>query len=204
MNHTTPNALTSDIVKISESTIGGQEIPTVSARDLHAGLGVGKDFSTWVKSQIKRARLFEGRDFITVAQKGVGGKFDSIEYHLTIDAAKHISMLSNTEKGFEIREYFITCEKRLAVVTNSLEALIKEKLTLARLFEVPMHMAQVELVKQVREETGRDLSPWLKLSSAQVGLSPEDEMLEPTQIGKHFGIGPQKVNKMLAEAGLQL
>ncbi len=113
-------------------------------------------------------------------------------------------MLSNTEKGFEIREYFITCEKRLAVVTNSLEALIKEKLTLARLFEVPMHMAQVELVKQVREETGRDLSPWLKLSSAQVGLSPEDEMLEPTQIGKHFGIGPQKVNKMLAEAGLQL
>jgi anti-repressor protein len=62
-----------ELIKISESDIDGRQIQTVSARDLHAFLEIGKDFSTWIKAQIERARLLEGRDFlkeINIPQKG--------------------------------------------------------------------------------------------------------------------------------------
>jgi prophage antirepressor-like protein len=35
-----------------------------------------------------------------------------IDYHLTLQGAMHIAMISNTEKGFEVRDYFIECEER--------------------------------------------------------------------------------------------
>lgn len=100
-------------ISIIEESIGGSAVQSVNARDLHAGLGVGKDFSSWIKAQIKRADLVENKDFLTFTQKGVGGKFDSIDYHLTIEAAKNIAMLSGTAKGKEVRAYFIECERKL-------------------------------------------------------------------------------------------
>nr|MBU2717609.1 hypothetical protein [Acidithiobacillus ferridurans] len=39
-----------------------------------------------------------------------GGR-PSKEYHLTIEAAKHISMAEHTPKGQEARQYFIECER---------------------------------------------------------------------------------------------
>jgi anti-repressor protein len=101
----------SNIVKINDTDFGGEVKRTVDGRDLRAALAVRKDYSNWMKAQIKRARLVENRDYITFAQKGVGGQFDSTEYHLTIEAGKHIAMMSGTDKGFEVREYFIECER---------------------------------------------------------------------------------------------
>ena len=68
----------------------------MNARDLHAFLEVKKDFSDWIKKQIERARLLEGRDYIIFPQKGenTGRGRSSLEYHLTIEAAKHIAMMS--------------------------------------------------------------------------------------------------------------
>lgn len=100
------------LVKITPAIIAGKTVQTANARELHAFLGVAKDFSNWIKAQIKRAMLTEGADYITSAQKGDGGKFGSIEYHLTIEAGKHIAMLSGTAKGKEARDYFIECERR--------------------------------------------------------------------------------------------
>lgn len=42
----------------------------MSARDLHAFLRVGKDFSTWIKVQIARARFLEHQDFEVLPLKG--------------------------------------------------------------------------------------------------------------------------------------
>ena len=103
---------TMELVKITPAIIAGKTVQTANARELHAFLGVAKDFSNWVKAQIKRAMLTEGVDYITNAQKGDGGKFGSIEYHLTTEAGKHIAMLSGTTKGKEVREYFLECERR--------------------------------------------------------------------------------------------
>ena len=55
-----------ELIRIDQQEIGGSNIQTVNARDLHAFLGVGKDFSNWIKKQIERARLVEGRDYIVI------------------------------------------------------------------------------------------------------------------------------------------
>lgn len=112
-----------ELIAITESTIGTEAVQTVNARELHAFLGVSKDFSDWTKMQIERARLIEGRDYCTQVvdspvnhQKGEKSNLHfgrpKIDYHLTIEAAKHIAMMSGTDKGFEVRDYFIECERR--------------------------------------------------------------------------------------------
>ncbi len=105
------NAL-ANIIPINKGQVGTDVKDTVNARQLHAGLELKKDFSDWIKAQILRARLVENMDFVTVPQKGVGGKFSSTEYHLTIDSAKHIAMMSGTDKGVDVRRYFIECESK--------------------------------------------------------------------------------------------
>lgn len=99
-------------IAISTTPIAGQSVQTANARDIHKELGVKKDFSDWVKVQINRADLVENADYVTVPLKGVGGKFDSVEYHMTIESGKHIAMMSATAKGKEVRNYFIECEKK--------------------------------------------------------------------------------------------
>lgn len=99
---------------ISTTNINGQAIQTVNAREVHANLEIGKDFSGWIKAQIKRADLTEGRDYL-ITQKGEqrpSGTKWLTEYHLTIEAGKNIAMLSGTPKGKEVRAYFLECERR--------------------------------------------------------------------------------------------
>lgn len=112
------------LIPLSQSSFGDEIKQTVNGRNLHAFLDVGKDFTNWVKVQIDRARLKENRDFVVFAQKGVnpsGGR-PTMEYHFTIDAAKHISMMSGTDKGYEAREYFLECERIAKQPTRSLSA----------------------------------------------------------------------------------
>lgn len=110
-----------ELVKIERSQIDGQSVQTVNARELHGYLGVGKDFSNWIKAQIKRADLVEGVDYVVLALLGdpMNPK-PAREYALTLDSAKNIAMLSGTAKGKEVRAYFIECERKvLAPVVNS-------------------------------------------------------------------------------------
>lgn len=105
-----------ELIKIEGRPVGTEVVQTVAARELHEYLGVAKDFTSWIKAQLKRSRLIDGRDYISgvFTQKGenpLGGR-PMNEYHLTIDAAKHIAMMSGTEKGYEVRDYFIECERR--------------------------------------------------------------------------------------------
>ena len=103
-----------ELIKIENQRVGdGPPVQTVNARDLHAFLEVKKDFSDWIKKQIERARLLEGRDYIIFPQKGenTGRGRSSLEYYLTIEAAKHIAMMSGCDKGFEVRNYFLECER---------------------------------------------------------------------------------------------
>lgn len=84
-----------------------------NARDLHTFLEVGKDFSTWIKDRIQQHGFEENQDFIVIPKFGEnpnGGR-PFKEYHLTIEAAKHISMAEHTPKGKEARQYFIECER---------------------------------------------------------------------------------------------
>jgi len=102
------------LLPISKETIGNSAVNTIDGRKLHAFLGIKKDYSDWIKVQIKRAHLVENEDFVVLPQKGenLSGGRPSLEYHLTLEAGKHISMMSGANKGKEVRDYFIECEKR--------------------------------------------------------------------------------------------
>lgn len=133
----------------------GTEVNTVNARELWEAIEVKKDFSSWIKAQINRARLLENRDFITLTQKGerkpgVRGASFSKEYFLTLDAAKHVVMISGTEKGFELRDYFIECEKRLAEIkANPLMALMdKPKSEMAFEFAIMLEEGEKKYEKE--------------------------------------------------------
>ena len=107
---------TTNLIPISQLVINAESTQTFDARHLHSSLAVRKDFSNWIKAQIRRARLVENRDYIAFTQKGERENqwVTAIEYHLTINAGKHICMISGTKKGWEVREYFIAKEQEAA------------------------------------------------------------------------------------------
>ena len=69
----------------------------------------------------------ENKDFCTSSQlcdTANGGYVEKIEYHITLDTAKHIAMMENTDRGFEVRDYFIQCEKQLKQVMSTKDSLL--------------------------------------------------------------------------------
>jgi phage anti-repressor protein len=122
-----------ELIQISNRKIGDNFVNSVSARELHKALGVKKQFSEWIKAQIERGMFDKDIDFMVVwsePQKGFAflseaellEKFKTVQqatasgyqsdYILTLDTAKHISLMSGTAKGKEVRNYFIEVEKR--------------------------------------------------------------------------------------------
>lgn len=86
---------------------------TVSARELHKALGIKYDFSRWVKSNF--SEFVENTDFfgghIDVRGNQYGGTQTLDDYDLTIDMAKHLCLMSKTEKGKKCRQDLIELEK---------------------------------------------------------------------------------------------
>jgi phage anti-repressor protein len=105
------------LIPYHDRLVGGDTIPTVDGRDLHTFLAIARDYADWIKRQIKRAGLVEHRDYevsYTHVENPLGGR-PSVEYFVSFDAAKHIGMLSNTDKGRQVREYFLACEKAVTM-----------------------------------------------------------------------------------------
>ncbi|MDS1315809.1 antA/AntB antirepressor family protein [Aliarcobacter butzleri] len=98
-----------EIIKISSEFIGIEKVNSVNARELHQVLEIGKDFTTWMNTQINSLGLEKNVDYIVYEVKGNGRP--QKEYIITTDTAKHISMASRTAKGKEVRNYFIQIEK---------------------------------------------------------------------------------------------
>ena len=98
--HTTAHATAYSRSPKRWSEIHGAVASAVNARDLHAFLEVKKDFSTWIKKQIERARLLENRDYVIFAQKGenTGRGRSSLDYHLAIEAAKLFDAVTDWRK----------------------------------------------------------------------------------------------------------
>ena len=86
--------------------------PTVSARDLHQKLGIEKRFSAWFEAN--SSGFIENEDFTSVLTSTVvnnGAERPLQDYSMTTDMAKHIALMSRTEKGKECRQALIQLEK---------------------------------------------------------------------------------------------
>ena len=84
----------------------------VSARELHEALEISKRFSVWFETNSQG--FVEGEDFTSVLSGTVvnnGAIRELQDYEMTIDMAKHICLMSRTEKGKQCRQYLIDLEK---------------------------------------------------------------------------------------------
>lgn len=152
-----------EIIEIKNTADGS----VVSARELHQFLESKQEFSHWVKNRIDKYGFEENKDFYKLYFDVEGNllkishdKFlrtdnqevttvHRIDYVLTLEMAKELSMIENNSKGKLARKYFIECEKRLREETTlkSIEPSEFEKEVLkARLME-----AEAQLLKEKRE-----------------------------------------------------
>lgn len=108
-----------ELMAIESRQIGEGEIQTVNARDLHSFIEAKKDFSTWIKDRIEKYGFTENQDFVCSPILGSGhgkgiasvGGHNRIDYHLSLDMAKELSMVERNDKGKQARQYFLECER---------------------------------------------------------------------------------------------
>ena len=111
-----------ELLKIDTSNA---ERITVSARDLHEALEVKTQFKDWFPRMCEYG-FEDGKDFCSFLSESTGGR-PSQDAQITVDMAKEIAMLQRTEKGKEVRKYFIQVEKEW----NSPERVMARALTIA-------------------------------------------------------------------------
>lgn len=100
-----------EIIKITEHD--GKR--AVNARELHQFLENKREFATWMKQRIEQYGFVENQDYVVFDKfvKNSNGGRPTIEYALSIDMAKELSMVENNERGRQARKYFIECERKV-------------------------------------------------------------------------------------------
>lgn len=105
-----------ELLKINYET----EQPTVSARDLHAGLEIKSKYADWFKN-MSTYGFTENEDYMTVSKNlENGGRI--IEHFISVDMAKQICMIQRNEKGRR-------CGSRMLTRENTDSALQRSKTT---------------------------------------------------------------------------
>ena len=88
----------------------------MNARELWAKLEVKTRFNDWIKLRIEKYDFVQGIDFVTtekiVALESTAYGQDKIDYFISLDMAKELSMVENNAQGKSARRYFIECEKQ--------------------------------------------------------------------------------------------
>ena len=113
------------------------------------------------------------------------------DYLLTIDMAKELCMMSKTEKGKEVRKYFIQVEKNW----NSPEMVMHRALEFSNARIKQLKLENKNLTIQLEESNK-------KASYLDVILGTPDA-LAVTQIAADYGYGAVTFNKLLHKVGIQ-
>lgn len=116
------------LIPINQTKFDNQVKQTINARDLHLFLEVQSRFADWIKNRIEKYDFIESIDFMKVSKILETQKGYQIDYFLTLEMAKELSMVENNEKGRQARRYFIEKEKeanrkQIALPTTYKEAL---------------------------------------------------------------------------------
>lgn len=113
-----------ELIKVEKRN--GQRV--VSGRELHSFLESKQQFSNWIANRIKKYGFVEGQDYEVINSliKNLKGGRAAVEYAISLDMAKELSMVEGTDKGKQARRYFIERDKQLADLSDNAPTLTIE------------------------------------------------------------------------------
>ena len=181
-----------EIIKITEKN--GRK--AVNARELHQFLGNKREFATWIKQRIEQYGFVENQDFEVFdnfVKNSQGGR-PTVEYALSLDMAKELSMVENNEKGRMARKYFIECEK---VATKQTKP-IQDKLVVADWMMRTLNyseVAKLQLVSSIVKPYGLPVPDYVPAKNGAKHSAKDLLKLN------NAGISAIKFNKLALAAG---
>ena len=208
-----------ELISLQPQTVNGATVETVSARELHEFLGSKQDFSTWIKNRISEYGFVENQDFVSLhkkmerenkaPQKNGAEKsmtYDNwqgrIEYYVTLDMAKEISMVERNEKGREARKYFIECEKKLKEQTTPqpVQPIGETEDKLRTIILALEHTTLSDVAKETAIITSAET-----LTGISIGYRPQIEQTtySAKELGDVLGISANRVGRIANAHGLK-
>lgn len=178
------------IVKIENQTpfieveLNGKVQLGVNARDMHHWLESKQDFSKWIKRRIAKYGFIENIDYLTVQvveqvphQGGIRST-TMLEYHLSVDMAKELSMVECTDRGREVRLYYIEQEELARQLKDGLQVRIgKLSAQIDTITESLSGAASFLSIhgKQTKPAMLKELDELIKEAQPSLNLENEDE-----------------------------
>jgi anti-repressor protein len=166
-----------------KAQIGDEVVDAILARDLWDWLKSQARYMDWFGLRITQAQLVEDVDFSllqkSMKQTGRGGH-NRKDYVVTVDAAMHMSMLEQTQRGREIRQDLIDWKKKAKAMIKSQPTAINVR-DHGQLAEIALQL--IEVNKELKEEVA-ELKPdaegmrLLRSGNGEFTLTQVAKMLE--------------------------
>ena len=159
----------SNLIPVFNGLIQNQPVQLCNARELHAFVKSKQEYATWIKNRINEYGFIQDEDYLVITERTNGRPRK--EYHITLDMGKELGMVERNERGRQIRQYFIRCERTLKALQQ------------------PQQLALPEPEKKfTREFTEHDLQQLVWAWFALLRGTELCQVLHPAlkQIGSHY------------------
>lgn len=186
----TPNDI-STLIPIRDND--GQQV--ASGRDLHAYLGIGTRYDQWFDRMIGYG-FTEDLDYTVISDRvpsEAGNRtYTQTDHAVTIDMAKELGMIQRTEKGKELRQYFIEVEKRFREQSN--------------VVALPSRAALAQMVLDAEKELGEAQSTIESqkpiVSYHDRFVAERDDIITVDNFASQYGSTGPKVRELLKSKGV--
>jgi len=154
--------------------INDKEQILINAKEVHKKLKVKTKFYMWIGRRMQKYKFLAGVDFCTFLGQSSGGRPEK-EWHITIDVAKQLCMVDESELGMKTRRAYIKLEEKVR------DELSKQELKKLALLEVRKSMTEkIQEHGENERMHGHAYSTYTKLAYKLAGV-PYDPLK-----GKNF------------------
>ena len=114
----------SNLIPVFNGLIQNQPVQLCNARELHAFLEIKNKYADWIKDRINEYGFIQDEDYLVITERTNGRPRK--EYHITLDMGKELGMVERNERGRQIRQYFIRCERTLKALQQPQQLTLPE------------------------------------------------------------------------------
>lgn len=114
----------SNLIPVFNGLIQNQPVQLCNARELHAFLEIKNKYADWIKDRINEYGFIQDEDYLVITERTNGRPRK--EYHITLDMGKELGMVERNERGRQIRQYFIRCERTLKALQQPQQLALPE------------------------------------------------------------------------------